>query len=54
MVTKLRLGKRKKMLEAHLQTAYDFVQAHIEWVGSAMWLGMLLLVSRLSSSADND
>jgi hypothetical protein len=42
------------VLEPHLQTAYDFVRAHIEWVGSAIWLEVLLLVSRLSSSADND
>jgi len=54
MITSLRLEKHKKVLEPNLQTAYDFVRAHIEWVGSAMWLGMLLLVSRLSSSADND
>jgi L-lactate dehydrogenase complex protein LldG len=54
MVTSLRLDKRKKVLEPHLQTAYDFVRAHIEWVGSAIWLEVLLLVSRLSSSADND
>jgi L-lactate dehydrogenase complex protein LldG len=45
MVTKLRLENRRKILEPHLQTAYDFVQAHIEWVGSAIWLEVLLLLS---------
>lgn len=54
MVTRLRLEKRKKVLGPHLQTAYDFVRAHIAWVGSAMWLEVLLLVSRLASSTDND
>ena len=54
MVTGLRSDKINKVLEPHLQTAYDFVRAHIEWVGSAIWLGMVLLVSRLSPSADKD
>ncbi|UCH51782.1 MAG: lactate utilization protein [Chloroflexota bacterium] len=54
MVTSLRLEKRKKVLGPHLQTACDFVRAHIEWIGNAIWLEMLLLVSRLSSSSDSD
>jgi len=54
MVSRLRLDKRKKVLEPHLQTAYDFVRAHIEWVGSAIWLGVLLLISKFSPSAGSD
>ena len=54
MITSLRLEKRKKVLEPNLQTAYDFVRAHVEWVGSAIWLEVLLLVSRLASSPDGD
>jgi L-lactate dehydrogenase complex protein LldG len=54
MVTKLRLDKRRKVLEPHLQTAYDFVRAHVEWASSAIWLEVWLLVSRLSPPADND
>jgi len=54
MVTSLRLEKRKRILEPNLQTAYDFLRAHIEWAGSAIWLEMLLLVLRLLPSADND
>jgi hypothetical protein len=47
MVNKLRLEKRAKVLEPHLQTAYDFVRAHIEWVGNAIKLETLLLLARL-------
>jgi iron-sulfur cluster protein len=47
MVNKLRLEKRTKVLEPHLQTAYDFVHAHVEWVGSATKLEALLLIARL-------
>jgi L-lactate dehydrogenase complex protein LldG len=47
MINKLRLEKRTKVLEPHLQTAYDFVRAHIEWVGSAIHLEALLLIARL-------
>jgi hypothetical protein len=47
MINKLRLEKRTKVLEPHLQTAYDFVRAHIEWVGSATKLEALLLIARL-------
>jgi hypothetical protein len=54
MVTSLRLEKRKRILEPDLQTAYDFLRAHIEWAGSAIWLEVLLLVLRLLPSADND
>ena len=53
-LSRLRLDERKKLLEPHLQTAYDFVRAHIEWIGSAVWLGVLLLISKLSPSAGND
>lgn len=47
MINKLRLEKRTKVLEPHLQTAYDFVRAHIEWVGSAIHLEAVLLIARL-------
>jgi L-lactate dehydrogenase complex protein LldG len=47
MINKLRLEKDTKVLEPHLQTAYDFVRAHIEWVGSATKLEALLLIARL-------
>jgi len=45
MVTKLRLENRRKILEPHLQTAYDFLRAHIEWVGNVIWNEALLLLS---------
>jgi len=45
MVTKLRLENRRKILEPHLQTAYDFLRAHIEWVDNAIWNEALLLLS---------
>jgi iron-sulfur cluster protein len=54
MVTKLRLGRQSKILEPHLQTAYDFMRAHIEWVGSAIWLEMMLLLSILPPPSDDD
>jgi L-lactate dehydrogenase complex protein LldG len=54
MVTKLRLERQSKILEPHLQTAYDFIRAHVEWIGSALRLEMLLLALKLSSKADND
>ena len=47
MVNKLRLERRTEALEPHLQTAYDFIRAHIEWVGNAMKLETLLLLARL-------
>jgi L-lactate utilization protein LutB len=54
MVTKLRLERQSKILEPHLQTAYDFIRAHVEWIGSALRLEMLLLALKLSPKADND
>jgi len=54
MVVDLRSDKSNKVLEPYLQTAYDFVRAHIEWVGSAIWLGVMLVVSKLSPSVDKD
>jgi L-lactate utilization protein LutB len=54
MVTKLRLERRGKILEPHLQTVYDFLRAHVEWVGSALWLEVLLIALKLSPKADND
>jgi len=54
MVTKMRLERQSKILEPHLQTAYDFIRAHVEWIGSALRLEMLLLALKLSPKADND
>jgi L-lactate dehydrogenase complex protein LldG len=54
MVTKLRLERQSKILERHLQTAYDFIRAHVEWIGSALRLEMLLLALKWSPKADND
>ena len=45
MVTKLRLERQSRILEPHLQAAYDFVRAHIEWVGNVIWNEALLLLS---------
>jgi iron-sulfur cluster protein len=53
MITKLRLDKRRKLMEPHLQIAYDFMRAHIEWIGSALRLEMLLLSLKLSPKRDN-
>jgi L-lactate dehydrogenase complex protein LldG len=47
MVNKLRLERRARVPEPHLQTAYDFIRAHIEWVGNAIKLETLLLLARL-------
>jgi L-lactate utilization protein LutB len=54
MVTKLRLGRNGKILEPHIQTAYDFLRAHVEWIGTAIHLEMLLLAIKLSSKADGN
>jgi L-lactate dehydrogenase complex protein LldG len=53
MIIRLRLANRNKILEPHLQTAYDFLCAHLEWVGSALWLEMLLFALKLSLKKDN-
>jgi L-lactate dehydrogenase complex protein LldG len=47
MIVKLRLEKHDKVLDPHLQTAYDFVAAHIEWVGTALWIEAATVVSKL-------
>jgi L-lactate utilization protein LutB len=52
MVSKLRLESRQHVLEPHLQTAYDFVKAHVKWMGDAVRLEVLLLVSRLLQLPD--
>ena len=52
MVNKLRLASREKTLEPHLATAYDFVNAHVKWIGSAVWLEASLLTSKLLRSRD--
>jgi iron-sulfur cluster protein len=54
MVNKLRLEKRTRLLEPRLQTAYDFVIAHIEWVSSAVKLEVLLLTARLLRLSSSD
>ncbi|HEX7364441.1 MAG TPA: LUD domain-containing protein [Dehalococcoidia bacterium] len=53
MIVKLRLKKYKRR-EAHIQTAYDFLRAHIEWIGSAAGLEMLLLALKFSAKQDSD
>ena len=52
MVTKLRLEGYSKILEPHLQTAYDFIRAHIEWVGNVIWSEALLLFSDCRGRSD--
>ncbi len=47
MIIKLRLDKRKRVVEPHLATAYDFVSSHINWIGEAMWLEAQYLISKL-------
>jgi len=47
MITRLRLHSRERVMESHLQIAYDFVNAHVKWLGSAIWLESLVLVSKL-------
>jgi L-lactate utilization protein LutB len=54
MIVKLRLENRNKILAPHLQNAFDFLHAHTEWIGSALWLEMLLLALKLSPKEDND
>jgi len=46
MIMKLRLEKRRHVRDPRLQVVLDFLHAHIEWVGSALRLEMLLLVSK--------
>lgn len=47
IITKLRLQNRKPVLGPYLQIAHDFINAHIKWIGTAIWLESLLLVSSL-------
>jgi L-lactate dehydrogenase complex protein LldG len=47
MITRLRLQSRERVMEPHLQIAYDFVNAHVKWLGSAIWLESLVLISKL-------
>jgi L-lactate dehydrogenase complex protein LldG len=54
MITKLRLQSRERVLEPHLQIACDFVNAHVKWLGSAIWLESLMLVSRLLQAPRDD
>ena len=54
MVNRLRIQSRKRMLEPHLATAYDFVSSHVKWVGNAVQLEVLLLISKLLQSPSND
>jgi L-lactate utilization protein LutB len=54
MIVKLRLANGNKILEPHLQTTYDFLRAHMEWIGSALSLEMQLLFSKLLSRTDSD
>jgi len=54
MVNKLRLESRERVLERQLATAYDFLSAHLRWVGNAVWLQALILISELLQSPDSD
>jgi L-lactate utilization protein LutB len=54
MIIRMRLATRNKSLDPHLRTAYDFLYAHMEWIGSALWLEMRLLALKLSSKEDKD
>ena len=53
MVNKLRLASRERILEPHLMTAYDFIDAHVRWAGSAMRFEVLSLISKLLQSSDD-
>jgi L-lactate utilization protein LutB len=53
MIVKLRLEKYKRR-EKHIQTAYDFLRAHVEWIGSAADLERLLLALKFSKKQDSD
>ena len=54
MVNKLRLESHKRVLEPHLATACDFVTSHVKWIGNAIRLESLLLISKLLQSQDNN
>ena len=54
MVNKLRLQRRKRVLEPHLSVAYDFVSSHVRWIGSAIELGALLGISKLLQPRHDD
>ena len=54
MINRLRLERRERILEPHVATACDFVDAHIKWIGSAMRLEALLLISKVLRLQDSD
>ena len=54
MVNQLRLESHKMVSEPHLATACDFLSAHLKWVGNAVRLEALSLISRLLQSPNSD
>lgn len=47
MLKKLRLEYHKKLSQPQLATAYDFADSHIRWLGNAIWLEVLFLISKM-------
>ncbi|MBM3167307.1 MAG: lactate utilization protein [Chloroflexi bacterium] len=47
MVNRLRLERHRRLREPHLAGAYDFVRAHIDWIGNALALEATWLLAKL-------
>jgi len=54
MIIKLRLEKHNRLREPRLAATYDFLRAHMEWIGSALSLEMRLFGLKLSIREDID
>ena len=52
MIVKLRLEKHERALNPRLQTTYDFLAAHIEWIGTGLWIEALGLAQKLLPKTD--
>lgn len=53
MIKKLRLEYHEKLSQPQLATAYDFAHSHVKWLGNAIWLEVLFLVSKIIRVQDS-
>ncbi len=47
MIQKLRLEYHKKLSLPQLAIPYDFINSHLKWLGRAIWLEVLFLISKM-------
>ena len=47
MIQRLRLKYHDKLVQPQLATAYDFINSHLKWLGKAIWLEVLFLISKM-------